>query len=246
MGILINSSYMRTSLALHLFQIWEIGGKSDPLPCLENLSAAKSKAPAATDITLDGPAIVQMLKPGISKTFEVYAKKVFLTYISLQLCKATRVDLVWDVYLIDSLKGTARLKRGQSICRQVAGTGVIPGDWQNFLRVDSNKTELFSYLSQIVAPMPLADDKQVYVTNGEQVLIHPRKEDNAALNSCVHEEADTHMLLHVAHAARDGNSKILIRIVDTDVVAIAVRIFQLLEALQQLWIAFGTGKSFLS
>ena len=68
----------------------------------------------------------------------------------------------------------------------------------------------------------MADDKQVYVTNGEQVLIHPRKEDNAALNPCVHEEADTHMLLHVAHVALDGHSKILIRIDDTDVVAIAI------------------------
>ena len=90
-----------------------------------------------------------MLKPGISKTFEVYAKEVFLPYISLQLCKATRIDLVWDVYLNNSLKGTARLNRGQGIHRRVVGTGVIPGNWQNFLRVDSNKTELFSRLSQI-------------------------------------------------------------------------------------------------
>ena len=52
------------------------------------------------------------------------------------------------------------------------------------------------------------------------------------------------MLWHVAHAARHGHSKILIRTVDTDIVAIVVRIFQLLKALQQLWITFGTGKSF--
>ena len=73
--------------------------------------------------------------------------------------------------------------------------------------------------------MPLADYKQVYVTNGEQVLSNPRKEDNAALNPCQHEEADTRMLWHVAHAARHGHSKILIQTVDTDVVAIVVRIF---------------------
>ena len=51
-------------------------------------------------------------------------------------------------------------------------------------------------------------------------------------------------MLHVAHAAHHGHSKILIRTVNTDIVAIAVRIFQLLEALQQLWIAFGTEKLF--
>ena len=33
-----------------------LGGKSDLLACLENLSAAKSEAPAVTDITLDAPA----------------------------------------------------------------------------------------------------------------------------------------------------------------------------------------------
>ena len=187
---------------------------------MENLSAAKSEAPAVTDITLDGPATVQMLKPGVSKTFEVYATEVFLPYISLQLCKATRVDLVWDVYLNDNLKGTARLKHGQGIRRSVVGTEVIPGNWQNFLPVDSNKTELFSYLSQIVAQMPLADDKQVYVTNGEQVLSNPRKGDNAASDPCRHEEANTRMLLNVAHAARHGHSKILIWTVNTDVVTI--------------------------
>ena len=114
------------------------------MPCLENLSAVKSEAPAVTDITLDGPAIVQMLKPGVSKTFEVYAKKVFLPYISLQLCKATRVDLVWDVYLNDSLKGTARLKRGQGIWRRVAGTGLIHGNLQNFLRVLTETRQSYS------------------------------------------------------------------------------------------------------
>ena len=158
---------MRASLALHLFQIWKNvrpGGKSDLLLCLENLSAARSEAPAVMNITLDGPAIVQMLKPWVSKSFEVYAKEAFLPYISLQLCKATRVDLVWDVYLSDSLKGTTKLKRRQGIRRRVVGTEVIPGNWQKFLGVDSNNTELFSYLSQIVAKMPLADDKQVYVT----------------------------------------------------------------------------------
>ena len=99
-----------------------LGEKSDLLPCLENLSAAKSKAPAVTDITLDDPAIVQMLKHGVSKTFEVYAKDVFLPYTFLLLCRSTRADLLWDVYLADSLKGTARLKRGQGIGRQVVGT----------------------------------------------------------------------------------------------------------------------------
>ena len=99
---------------------------------LENLSAAKSKAPAFTDITLDGPAIVEMLKPGVSKTFEVYAKEVFLPCVSLQLCKSTRVALLWDVYLTDSLKSTARLEHGQVIRRQVAEQWQFLGTGRTF------------------------------------------------------------------------------------------------------------------
>ena len=57
--------------------------------------------------------------------------------------------------------------------------------------------------------MSLANDKQVYVTNGEQVLSNPRKEDYATLNPCGHEEADTRMLSCVAHAARDDKVKSL-------------------------------------
>ena len=48
-------------------------------------------------------------------------------------------------------------------------------------------------------------------------------------------------MLHIA--SFHGHSNILIWTVDTDVVAIVVRISQLLEALQQLWITFGIGKS---
>ena len=151
---------------------------------------------------------------------------------------------MWDVYLTDSLKGTARLKRGQGICSQVVGMATIPGNWQNVLHADSNKTALFSYLSQIVTQIPLLEGKQIYVTDREQVLSNPRREEGATLDPCQQDEADTRMLLHVAHAAGEGHSKVLIRTVDTDVVMIAVRIFQLLDTLQQLWIAFGTGKSF--
>ena len=52
MGILMTSSDMRTSLALHLISNMgnlQLGKKSDLLPSLENLSAAKSEAPAVTD-----------------------------------------------------------------------------------------------------------------------------------------------------------------------------------------------------
>ena len=42
---------------------------------------------------------------------------------------------------------------------------------------------------------------------------------------CSHEEADTGILLHVAHCARQGLRKVIIRTVDTDVVVLAIGIY---------------------
>ena len=49
------------------------------------------------------------------------------------------------------------------------------------------------------------------------------------INPCNHEEADTRMLLHVAHATAQGHQKASIRTVDTDVIVLAVSHFQHLQ-----------------
>jgi len=123
--------------------------KSDILTCLDDLYPSQTKTHDATCIVLDGAAIKQMMKPAAAKTFDEYAQQVFIPYISSQLRSVSRVDLVWDIYKDDSLKGTARAKRGKGLRRHVVGKAALPGNWQNFLRIDSNKRELFNFLSKI-------------------------------------------------------------------------------------------------
>ncbi|KAG1672959.1 CUGBP Elav-like family member 2 [Nymphon striatum] len=114
-----------------------LGSKSDLLNCMEELSKAKSDAPVVTSVILDGVAIVQMMKPGTTRTFDEYANVIFKPYISSQLQRARRLDLVWDSYVTDSLKSTARAKRGMGVRRRVVGSATTPANWQNFFRVDS-------------------------------------------------------------------------------------------------------------
>ena len=52
------------------------------------------------------------------------------------------------------------------------------------------------------------------------------------------------MILHVAHAARHGHQRILVRTVDTDVVVLALMVAQKLSSQYEIWLAFGTGKIF--
>ena len=89
-----------------------LGTKSDMLECLGGLSEAQSEAPKVTNVVIDGAVLVQMLKPSAAETFEEYAHQVFIPYISEQFRHVSRLNLVWDSYVVDSLKATARAKRG--------------------------------------------------------------------------------------------------------------------------------------
>ena len=88
------------------------------------------------------------------------------------------------------------------------------------------------------------EGKELVVTDGEQVICVPQQEDVNSLAPCNQEEADTRMMLYVAHAAQQGHHQIQVRTVDTDVVVLAVMVVQKLPAGDELWVAFGTGKNY--
>ena len=98
-----------------------------------------------------------MVKPGTGRTFDVYAAIYFLPYICRQLEIVNRIDVVWDIYTPDSLKGTAGEKRGKGIRRRVEGRNSIPRNWQMFLRVDENKTEVYEFHAQRILELPNTD-----------------------------------------------------------------------------------------
>ena len=77
-----------------------------------------------------------------------------------------------------------------------------------------------------------------------EVLSKPPLPDRSSIAPCTHEEADSRMLLHVAHAARNGHHKIMIQTVDTDVVVLPVAVAQTLQLEDELRLAFRTGKNF--
>lgn len=92
---------------------FRIGNKADLLQCLEKDTVLQ--APDVDVKILDGAAIVNMLPPGKSKTFEDYARNVFMNYVVSQVQSVARLDVVWDVYSPNSLKQGTRDKRGQGI-----------------------------------------------------------------------------------------------------------------------------------
>ena len=80
---------------------------------------------------LDGAAVVQMLSPKLTKTFEEYVDNIFLPYILRTLESASRVDIVFDVYSSDSLKASTRESRGCGVRRRVLPSALLPRNWQS-------------------------------------------------------------------------------------------------------------------
>lgn len=198
--------------------------------------------PSVDALLFDGVAVVNMLNPGPSKTFMEYSQGVFLPFVKSQLQHVLRVDVVWDIYIADSLKATTRNKKRKGIRRRVKPDTKIPGNWAAFLRVDKNKEELFHFLADQFVSVE-AEHGQVISTKGDSVVCNGQRDDISSLAPCKHEEADTRLLLHAADAGKCGFTKVMLRTVDTDVLVIAIATFHEL-ALSELWIAFGVGKHF--
>ncbi|KAK3734169.1 hypothetical protein QZH41_005852 [Actinostola sp. cb2023] len=223
--------------------------KSELADCLKTHTTPLTEMPGDIDVTIiDGAVVVNMVKPGIDKrTFSEYATGSFIPYIKAQLRHVRRLDVICDEYVENSLKATTRCKRGSGLRQRVEADNRLPRKWQDFLRVDENKRELFKFLAECVVASTDAQ-KQAISTYGEQVLCSIPRESISSLAPCKHEEADTRMLLHAADAVQSGHNKILLRTVDTDVLVLAVACVQKIQLRQdsddaciKLWVAFGAG-----
>ena len=217
------------------------GTKSEIIKCLESEVPAVYTSPKIDVTILDGAFIVQSLRPGTTSTFEEYADHLFYHYILSCLRDVSRLDILWDSYKTDSIKYVTRKKRGSGIRQRVTLTGKIPTNWQEFLRVDANKEELFELLAEKIQGK-CVEGKQIVTTFREATLTAPIH-SNVNVSHCNHEEADTRIFIHVTDATHQEFRKILIKSNDSDVVIIAVSCIQDLH-LDELWVAYGTGKAY--
>lgn len=133
--------------------------------------------------------------------------------------------------------------RGEGVRRRVLPYTRIPSNWQSFLRVDGNKEELFCFLTEQTTSAINVEGKVLYCTFDEKVLCRPEREDLSRIQPCTQEEADSRMNLHVLDVTLRGLHKVMIRTNGTDVVVLAISLF-LIVSVEELWIAFGTGKNF--
>jgi hypothetical protein len=216
------------------------GSKADILLCIGGERPGSSDCDA---LIVDGAAIVHIMSPhSNTRTFADYINDVFIPYVAAELKRTARVDLVFDQYFATSLKQSTRDRRAANKSPRkvvVVETAKIPRNWAEFLSQSDNKQQLFNLLADAVAAADWPANKMVRATRQGAVMCV----NGGQMQESDHEEADTRIFLHALDAIRLGAHKVVIRTVDSDVVVLAVALFQQLGR-PDLWIALGAGRNF--
>jgi hypothetical protein len=105
------------------------------------------------------------------------------------------------------------------------------------------KLSFFSFYPNKLSPCQYLNLKLSYTRYCRESVLFSSSRDFESLEPCSHEEADTRLILHVYNAAKAGYKTIALRTVDTDLLVIAISVWQHMPC-DQLWISFGTGKHF--
>ena len=204
-------------------------------------------AKEATVHVVDMAAIIHMVLPTRASTFAEYVPLHIVPFLKAQITNTVeRIDAVWDTYPEQNLKSVTQQRRGWGTRTRLEpdGDGRTPipkKDWQSYLKNEDNKKELFSFVSKQLVKADM-DGKLLLSTEYEAVLSN-KPFDVSALQPCNHAEADTRIILHLAHASSQGHDKECVRTVDSDIVVLATSFFEELD-LSELWIGFGSGKNY--
>ena len=124
--------------------------KSDAISILEKLEPSQHNVPEFDTIIFDGAAVVQIISPNISQTFQQYCRSELHSFLMHKNNEVKCGDIVFNIYKDHSIKSTARERRGFRRRVKVSSKTPIPKNWQNFLRVNENKAELFELISAYV------------------------------------------------------------------------------------------------
>ena len=155
-----------------------------------------------------------------------------------------RIIVTFDRYIPGSVKGATRKRRSGTCCpirRAIKGRhGPLPKNWNNFLCMSENKSDLARFLSQeiirqgnlyteVVVAGAFDDGTEVQSTN---VLT------DVSMLKVAHEEADTRILLHAANSSCDT---VVVSDRDTDVFIMLLSHPNQVRC-KQLWMMAGTSK----
>ena len=197
---------------------------------------------------IDGMAAVQSIgnRPG-AKTFGEWCD-IFLKYVASHFSeRCSRVDVVFDRYLENSIKGGTRAKRksgkDKGIKRNVDSRQQKIGNWDRFIILGENKASLVNFLCTEISQMYRGHPRKELVLSGgfnDPMKVWSSTDRHLAGLASDHEEADTRILLHARDATIRGYQQINVVCRDTDVLVLLVA--HLPNLSPDVWMFTGTAK----
>ena len=164
---------------------------------------------------------------------------MFIPLVNKYLLRYIRVDIIFDRYMIDSIKNRTRQNRGSGGRFHTVPETPIPRDWKAYLRNADNKSELFKLIAVTLQQnINVPDGKELYFIKDENVLSIPSILPKLKMSPCSHEEVDTRIFLHTKDAVEKGLTRVVLKATDTDIVVIGVALFDEIGA-EELWIQHG-------
>lgn len=190
---------------------------------LESKVSSTETISGSSAALLDAMAVIQKLR-GENHTFEELSDAIFSQMLhAAQNCD--RIDVVFDVYRNESIKSAERLSRGSK--EGIVFNQIRPGhkikNWRRLLSCSESKNNLTQFLAESWKEKKRRhklSGKTMFVTCGSQ-CIRLTCDGWQVIEDleCTHEEADTRLLLHAKHAARD-NATLVCVADDTDFLTI--------------------------
>ena len=204
-------------------------------------------AETTSTLIVDFIAQLRVSLTGASGTFEDLIKKFYGSIGN----SYRRIDIVADTYRDVSIKSSERSKRGEST-KIIIGSvqSKLPADMGKFMLNNENKCSLINMVMDYTSTNKKALLRKLkcqmiyFSTDGETRLFTADSDRIVPELTSDQEEADTKLILHLAHALDKMDKKIILRSPssDTDIVVLAVALIT--EDLQQRVIYdSGSGKN---
>ena len=124
-----------------------------------------------------------------------------------------RADIAFDIYKDHTIKSTARETRRFGRMVKISSETPIPKTWQNVLKVNENKAELFELISNYVTCIDC--DRNIVETKNEKAVTNDTFTDLSDVSPCNQDIADMRLFLHTFHQIKSKSRKLCIPTVDT-------------------------------
>lgn len=186
----------------------------------------EEEIPSTSVSVIDGMMLVQKVK-GDQNTFGEIAQTLFAMAMN-EGGSGQRIDIVFDQYHELSIKNSERTLRGEQHgpSLQSITSNQLVRQWRSFLKHCANKTNFITFLVDEWKQQHYRSrlqQKVLFVTEADhcfKITQHGCEMETDL--SCTQEEADGRLLLHAAHAVKQGHQNIVISSDDTDVLILLV------------------------